>query len=169
MIKPELRPAYEIAYNTYVAIKAQYNNVSDSCQKRFRRQIEATVGEAGFGGTNTGLISKSALETHVNEKKGIAPTRHSRKATEHPITPRVIADFILAQDRVLDFDEYFAVWFDNYVYTITTNDENQHLKKFQAEFKFGDCWKTMYEAAGIELVQFPNFRLKAVKQEYGII
>ena len=162
-------PAYRIAYDTYVTIKDMYDEVTDTCKKRFRRQIEALVGEAGFRGVDTRLISKNALDTLVNEKKGVSPTRHNRIAVEHPITPRVIVDYILQLDHVLSFEEFYDVWFNNYVYTKTTNEENQYLKKFQANFEFGDCWKKMYQAAGIELVERPNFQLKAVKQQYGLL
>lgn len=170
MIDPKVLPAYKLAHSVYVMVKSSYDNAEPSLKSRLRRQVEATVREAGFNGTSTKLISVKALETLVNEKKGIVACRKSRRALEHPVTHKNISEYILNLDDVLSFDEFYTVWFENLVTTVTTNEENQRLRKFQSSFVLGEhCWKEMYNEAGIELVERPNFQLKAVKQQYGII
>jgi hypothetical protein len=62
------------------------------------------------------------------------------------------------------------VWFTNLVTTITTANENMRLKHFQKDFVFGvDCWKEMYETAGVELIEMPMLNTSKAKKQYGII
>lgn len=160
----------EIAYMVYSHAYDNWSNLSDKEQKKARRQVESTLRESGFNGNPTGLISEAALETVVNQKKGIQPTKMTRTALEHPITYTNVAMHCLSQPTKLSFDDYFKVWADNLVTTITTNEENQRLRSYQSDFNFGvDCWKEMYENAGIKLVEKPILRTNEVKRQYGIL
>jgi hypothetical protein len=165
----ELNLAYDIAYNTYVTVKNNWAQVSETCQNKLRRQIEGTLGEAGFRGTALNLWSRKRYESKINELNGIPPTKKSRSANEHPIPPRVIALHILSLPDVLSKEEYFEIWHDNYVYVETTNEENYMLKQFQKHMKFGDCWRTLYAAAGIELMDKPKLAKHADKIRHGVI
>jgi hypothetical protein len=161
---------FEIAYMVYEFVYDRWSELSETEKKKARRQVESTMREAGFNGVSTGLVSVKALETIVNEKKGIEPSRKTRQAIEHPITYTNIARFCLEADTKMTRDEYLKVWFDNLITTVTTNEENQYLRNFQENFRFGvDCWRKMYEAAGIQLVEKPNFRRNDVKRQYGIM
>ena len=62
---------YELAYNVYVQVKQNWSGLSKTQRSRARRQIESMLTEAGFRGNKTGLVSKAALETIINKKKGI--------------------------------------------------------------------------------------------------
>ena len=160
----------EIAYMVYSHAYDNYNSLSDREQKKARRQVESTLRESGFNGNPTGLISEAALETVINQKKGIEPTKQTRTALEHPVTYTNVAMYCLTHPEKLSFDEYFKVWEDNLVTTITTNEENQRLRWHQSKFVFGvDCWKEMYEAAGIKLIEKPVLRTNEAKRKYGII
>jgi len=89
---------------------------------------------------------------------------------EHPITHKNIAMHCVNSPTKLTFEEFFNVWFENLVTTYTTNEENQGLRKFQSNYVFGvDCWKKMYEDAGIVLMQRPKLNTKAAKRQYGIM
>lgn len=161
---------YELAYNVYVQVKQNWSGLSKTQRSRARRQIESMLTEAGFRGNKTGLVSKAALETIINKKKGIKPVGGQRTAVEHPITHKNVAKHILTLPQTLSFQEYVDVWFTNLVTTITTADENMRLKHFQKDFVFGvDCWKEMYEAAGVKLVEMPKLNTKKAKKQYGII
>lgn len=160
---------FDLAYEVYSKVYDNWSRLSDREQKKARRQVESTVREAGFNGTPTGLISEAALETVINQKKGIQPTKDNRTALEHPITYTNVAMHCITMPSKLSFEEYFNVWFDNLVTTITTNEENMRLKKFQSEYTFGvDCWKEMYEAAGIKLIEKPVLRTNEAKRQWGI-
>lgn len=161
---------YELAYNVYVQVKENWEGLSKPQKSRARRQVEIMLAEAGFRGVKTGLVSKAALETIINERKGILPVGKQRTAVEHPITHKNIAEYILSLPHTLSFEDYIDVWFANLVTTKTTAAENMRLKDFQEEFVFGvDCWKEMYENAGIELVEMPPLAKKEDKKKYGII
>lgn len=159
-----------LAYNSYVSVSIHWSTLSDKERKKARRQIEALVGEAGFKGHVTGLISENAWQTICNEYKGIAPTKATRLAKEHPITYSNIALACITHKGVLTFDEFFKMWTDNLVSTVTTNAENQRLKNFQQTFVLGvDDWKVMYELAGIKLIERPKLRSHAAKRLHGIL
>jgi hypothetical protein len=161
---------FDVAYMVYEFYYDRWATLSDQDQKRARRQVESMIREGGFNGKSTGLISAAALQTIVNEKKGIRPSNSNRTALEHPITYTNIARFCLEAKQKLSFEEYVNVWFTNLITTVTTNEENQHLRKFQKDFVFGvDSWQDMYAKAGVTLVKRPNFRRNDVKQQYGII
>jgi hypothetical protein len=170
IIADDVRINYEIAYDIYSKAYDLWGQISNQAMTRLRRQIEGAVTEAGFRGVRTGLISEKAWETVIYEKKGMVVGRKDRIAQEHPVTHKNVALYCLTQPRKLSFDEFYDVWFNNLVTTWTTNDENQRLRKFQSTFKFGvDCWKQMYENAGIVLMERPKLNTKAAKQKYGII
>ena len=161
--------AFDTAYMVYERAYDNWSNLTQETRNLARRQVESTMREAGFNGKATGLISVKALETIVAQKKNQQISNNTRTALEHPITYTNLALYCLTLDKKLSFDEYLKIWFDNLITTVTTNEENQHLRRFQKDFRFGiDCWKKMYEAAGIELIEKPNFRRKDVKQKYGI-
>lgn len=160
----------KMAYMVYSHAYDNWNSLSDKEQKKARRQVESTLREAGFNGNPTGLISEAALETVINQKKGIEPTKKTRTALEHPVTYTNVAMYCLTQPKKLTQMQYFKVWSDNLVTTITTNEENQRLRAYQSKFNFGvDCWKEMYENAGIKLVEKPTLRTNDAKRQYGII
>jgi hypothetical protein len=161
---------YELAYGVYVQVKENWNSLSKTQKSRARRQIEGMLTEAGFRGNKTGLVSKAALETIINKKKGIKPVGGQRTAVEHPITHKNVAEHILSLPHTLSFQDYIDLWFTNLVTTITTADENMRLKHFQKDFVFGvDCWKEMYETAGVELIETPKLNTSKAKKQYGII
>jgi hypothetical protein len=161
---------FDLAYEVYKRVYSAWQTLSDREQKKARRQVEAMVRESGFNGNPTGLISEAALETVINHKKGIKPNKDNRTALEHPVTYTNVALHCLNNETLLSYDDYFNVWFDNLVTTITTNEENYRLTKFQKNFEFGvDCWKKMYEEAGIKLVERPRLMSKSEKRRYGII
>lgn len=161
---------FDLAYEVYKRVYSAWQTLSDKEQKKARRQVEAMVRESGFNGNSTGLISEAALETVINQKKGIKPNKDNRTALEHPITYTNVALYCLNNETLLSYDGYFNVWFDNLVTTVTTNEENYRLTKFQKNFEFGvDCWKKMYEEAGIKLVEKPMLRTNEAKSQYGII
>ena len=161
---------FDLAYEVYSRVYCSWLELSDREQKRARRQVESMVREAGFNGKKTGLISEAALETVINEKKGIEPGKDNRTATEHPVTYTNIALYCLNSKFKLSYKEYFDIWFDNLITTETTSEENQRLKAFQKDFKFGvDCWKQMYEDAGIKLVERPRLMSNDEKRQYGIL
>lgn len=67
----------------------------------------------------------------------------------------------------MSFDQFLSLWLDNLITTVVTKRQNQILKKYQENFVLGvDCWKEMYEQAGIKLTANPDFRSKATKQQY---
>lgn len=170
IITEEYKFNFETAYLTYSRIYDAWNSLSESAQNRSRRQIESSVREGGFNGKSTGLVSEKAFETIIKEKKGLPISKDERLALEHPVTHKNIAMHCINSPTKLSFDEYFDVWINNLVTTYTTNEENQGLRKFQSKFTFGvDCWKKMYEEAGIVLMERPKLNTKAAKQKYGII
>lgn len=160
----------DLAYTIYKTVYQSYQSLPIKAQRRARRTIESSIREsAGFNGVSTGLISMNALQTIINQKNGIHPTSQTRLATEHPVTHKNVAEYILNDLPELNKEEYFDVWESHLVTTVTTNQENQYLKNFQSEFNIKeDCWKEMYSKAGIELIERPNFRLKSVKEYYGV-
>lgn len=161
---------FDIAYMVYSTVYDNWNKLSDKEQKKARRQVESTVRETGFNGNSTGLISEAALQTVINQMKGIKATKDNRTALEHPVTYTNIAMHCLTAKEKLSFEDYFNVWFDNLVTTITTNEENMRLKNHQKTFAFGvDCWTEMYYAAGVKLVQKPDFRSYDEKRKWGLI
>lgn len=161
---------FDVAYMVYSTVYDQWKSLSQKQKNKARRQVEATVNEAGFRGHSTKLISESAWQTVLNEKRGIEPSKGDRIATEHPITFTSISLHILNMDTRLSYDDYFAIWFDNLITTTTTNAENYRLKDHQKKFKFGvDCWKQMYENAGIKLMKKPLLRSHDDKRKWGLM
>ena len=170
IITKEFKFNFDLAYNTYSLSYDAWDKLSKKAQKRARRQIESSVREAGFNGKSTGLISEKAFLTVIKQKKGLPIGKDERLALEHPVTHKNIAMHCLSFPQKLSFEEFFAIWIENLVNTYTTNEENQGLRKFQSKFTFGiDCWKKMYEEAGIVLMERPKLNTKAAKQKYGII
>lgn len=168
-IREDLKPCYEAAYIVYSMHYDIWNKLTKSGKSHARRQVEATVSQAGFDGVRTGLISVTAWKSVIDEKNGIELTKYSRVAKEHPVTHKNIALYCLTSPIKLEREEYFKVWFDNLVIAFTTNEENQRLRKFQSNFQFGvDCWKQMYKDAGIELMERPKLNTKAAKIKYGV-
>lgn len=169
LIREDLRPCFEAAYVLYSMHYDSWNKLTKSGKSHARRQVETTVREAGFNGVTTGLISVAAWKSVIDEKNGIELTKHTRVAKEHPVTHKNIALYCLTTSTKLNFDDYFKVWFDNLVITYTTNEENQRLRKHQSNYRFGvDCWKKMYEDAGIELMVRPKLNTKAAKIAHGV-
>jgi hypothetical protein len=161
--------AYEVYESVFDLCKSFTSPaMPDSSRRKLRRQVESMVRESGWNGQRSGLISEAALETIILEKQGTKPTAQSRTATEHPIPPRVLADYLIDSDDMLSVDEFWEFWFTRYVFTTTTNEENQRLKKFQAEVTINDDWIEMYKKAGIKMVERPDFRKKAVREQYGV-
>lgn len=161
---------FDLAYLVYSTVYDNWDKLSEKERKKARRQVEGTVRETGFNGTSTGMISKAAWQTILNSKKGIQPTKANRTALEHPITYTNIATYILNKENKLSYEEYFKVWFDTLITTITTNEENQSLRKRQANFEFPrDCWKKMYEDAGIELMERPRLMSHEEKRQWGVM
>lgn len=161
---------FDIAYLVYTTVYDQWKSLTQEQKNKARRQVEATVNEAGFRGHPTGLISKAAWQTVLNEKRGIEPGKADRIATEHPITFTNLALHILNMETKLSYDDYFNVWFDNLITTTTTNAENQRLKEHQKNFNFGvDCWEQMYENAGIKLMKRPRMMSHDEKREWGLM
>jgi hypothetical protein len=161
---------FDIAYMVYSTVYDQWKSLTQPQKNKARRQVEATVNEAGFRGHSTKLISEAAWQTVLNEKRGIEPSKGDRVATEHPITFTNVALFILNLEDKLSYDDYFAVWFNNLITTTTTNAENYRLKDYQKNFKFGiDCWKQMYENAGIKLMERPRVMSHDEKREWGLM
>lgn len=170
VITEEFKFNFEIAYLVYSRVYDAWGSLSDSARSRSRRQIEASVREGGFNGNTTGLISEKAFETIIKQKKGLPISKDERLALEHPITHKNIAMHCINSPTKLTFEQFFNVWFENLVTTYTTNEENQGLRRFQSNYVFGvDCWKKMYEDAGIVLMQRPKLNTKAAKRQYGII
>ncbi len=161
--------AMDLAWNIYCLIHSRWNDLSVREKPLARRQVEAMVREGGIRGKSTGLISEAALETLIALKKGEPIARGARIATEHPITYKVVSLYALGRDEPLGREEYEQLWLDALITTETTSDENQMLKNSQSVFSYGDCWKQMYEDAGVKLVSKPSFRTNAVKQQYGLI
>ncbi len=169
VIDDEFRFNYETAYTVYSRNYDAWSSLSDKAKRRARRQTENAVREAGFNGVDTGLISVNAWATIINEKNGVTPTKQTRVAKEHPVTHKNIALHCLEYSSKLEFDQYFDIWFDNLITTYTTNEENQRLRNFQSKYSFGvDCWKQMYENAGIKLMERPKLNTKAAKIQHGV-
>lgn len=170
IITDEFLPCYKKAYNLYSEYYDEWSSLSARAKLRARRQIEGSVREAGFNGVNTGLISAAAWKSVIDKKRGELISNEDRVAKEHPITHKNVALHCLSQPTKLPFNDYFDVWFNNLVTVQTTNRENQRLRKFQSTFRLGvDCWKKMYEDAGIMLMERPKLNNKAAKREWGII
>ncbi len=169
IIAEDIKPCFDTAYVVYSLHYDRWNSLTKRAKSRARRQVESAVTQAGFNGVDTGLISVAAFKSIIDEKNGIALTKQTRVAKEHPVTHRNIALHCLTTPAKLEYDEYFKVWFNNLIITHTTNEENQCLRKFQSNFRFGvDCWKKMYEEAGIELMERPKLNTKEAKMKHGV-
>jgi hypothetical protein len=160
----------DLAYDVYSKVYDAWGGLNDKQQKKARRQVESMISEAGFRGIRTGLISEGAWQTVINKYRGIKPVGGARTAKEHPITYTNLSMYVIALDTKLNYDDYFAVWYDNLITTTTTSDENYRLQKFQKKFVFGvDCWKEMYKNAGIVLMERPNLKRYDVQKQWGLM
>jgi len=160
---------FDLAYTVYNTVYHAWGTLSAKEKKKARRQVESMISEAGFRGVSTKLISEAAWETVLAERAGFKAIGGARKAKEHPITYTNIAMFCLTQKQVLQYEDYFKVWFDNLITTTTTSEENYRLQKSQKNFVFGvDCWKEMYHKAGIKLIPRPDLRAKGAKLQHGL-
>lgn len=168
---------YRHAYDYYLQTRAlvrscDINFYGEEGQKMVRlceRQLEVQAEEMGVSETRTGLISEEALKTKVKQylygKSSIKKTE--ALATEHPITKRSVAKFLLWTDQTFDFDEYWAVWNNHLITVVTTNHENHSiLQPLQQNFVFGvDRWEDVYAKACIVLHNNPDFRSPLEKQK----
>lgn len=169
---------YDHAYQYYVRSREFvrsfdsefYGEESIKLFAKCERQLEIQAEEIGISETKTGLISENALVTRLQQN--LWGTKHRTEkgnalATEHPITKRCIAKFLLWDQTLYSFDEYWAIWNNHLITTVTTNDENRKiLQPLQQQFKFGDCWKLLYERAGIKLLENPNLRNPGIKAKW---
>lgn len=158
------------AYKTYSDTYDVWDMLHEDTKCRARRAVEAGITEqVGFKGLKTGLISEEALSTEIKNRNDESYPTKKRKSLEHPITHRVIALACLNRPTKLGYDEYFAFWFDTLITTITTSEENQRLRDYQKVFVLGvDCWREMYERAGIILVEIPPLGTNEDKSKHGI-
>lgn len=158
------------AYKTYSDTYDVWDMLHKDTKSRARRAVEAGITEqVGFKGLKTGLISEEALATVIKKRNDESYPNKKRLSLEHPITHRVIALACLNNPTKLEYDEYFAFWFNTLVTTITTSEENQRLRDYQDRFVLGvDCWKEMYERAGITLVEMPPLGTNEDKSKHGI-
>ena len=87
---------YKNVYDVYLMLWPRYNKYKNEKDKVFCiRTIECLVEEAGIRGKSTGLISKAALETKIKLAKGEKVSKMESISTEHPITYRAIATYLL--------------------------------------------------------------------------
>lgn len=165
--------AYQYYLKAWMFVRSfEHNFYGDEAKKLFiqcERQLETQAEELGVSEIKTGLISENALITKIRE--ALHGKEHTKKkealATEHPITKRSVAKFLLWGETQYSFEEYWAIWNNHLVTVITTNHENHSiLQPLQQEFTFGECWKDLYERAGIKLYENPDFRNPATKQKW---
>lgn len=164
----------QYAYDFYIKVKEAFDNGQVDCiqKARLRRQLEMNVIESGIRGKCTNEISNNALISQIRKIKGLSVDSEERISKEHPITPRIIADFMLSKDYILLIREFFFIWKNDYVTTTTTSKENQLLKKFQKDFEYGDDWRQMYKQAGIVLVKRPRLskrNLDQIIEQYKLV
>jgi hypothetical protein len=170
-IDPEFQFNYDLAYYVYSKSYDHWDTMTSRAKVRARRYVEAGIAESiQFKGTKTNLISEKAFQAVLAERKKQSVLRGDRKSTEHPITHRHIAMYCLTRPTKMSFTEYFAFWFGTLVWTWVTSDENQLLKKAQKSFDIAtDDWRTMYDNAGIKLMEMPRLSTHKEKRKYGII
>lgn len=161
---------YDRAYATYSDTYDVWNILHKNAKSRARRAVEAGITEqVGFKGVKTGLVSEEGLQTIIKMRNKEKIPTEKRKSTEHPITHRVVSLHCLNRPVKLEYDEYFELWFNTLITTFTTSEENQRLKDYQETFMLGvDCWKEMYQRAGIVLVEMPPLATLEDKKKYGI-
>lgn len=154
-----------------------YKVYKDLCFPQFKndqnvywsRLVECAANEASLNGTITGLISIEALDSRIKIEKGESVEYLDNLSLEHPITYKVLALVALNKDTPMPFDEFLSLWLDNLITTVVTKRQNQLLKKYQENFVLGvDCWKKMYERAGIKLVKNINLGNNDDRAQYGL-
>ena len=154
-----------------------YKVYKDLCFPQFKkdpsvywsRMVECATNEASLNGTITGLISIEALDSKIKKAKGEPITNLDNQSLEHPITYKVLALVALNRDAPMSFDEFLSLWLDNLITTVVTKRQNELLKKYQENFVLGvDCWKKMYERAGIKLVKNINLNNNDDRAQHGL-
>ena len=134
------------------------------------RNLEASVEETGIRGQYTGLISAQALVSKVKKSNKEELSKKESISTEHPITYRNIAKYLLELSEKPTAEYYFNFWLSNLITVKTTFEENIMLKDYQASFNIiKDDWKKMYKKAGVILLEEPKFNSFEVKKEYGVL
>lgn len=169
-LNPAKKEIYDILYSKYLYHKSCYKKAKDPKTKVYIiRCLENDVKEAGIQGKFIGLISEEALNTKIKLAKGKKISIHEKPSTEHPITFRSIAKFLLESKRAFPEKKFFSTWLDNLIKVKTTRQENVMLIKYQQNFNFlKNDWKILYKKAGIKLTKDHNFNLASIRSKYGI-
>ena len=132
------------------------------------RILEHLLDDCGFAGTSTGLISVEALQSKIKKARKEIVSNLDNTSLEHPVPYRVLATHCLSRKKPLDEETFIALWLNNLFTTIVTARQNRMLIKFQSDFKIGDCWRKMYERAGVMLVDDPDFRNNQTRIKFGL-
>lgn len=157
---------FKKAYEVYLFVFDKYK---DDSSVYWSRILECSVNEAGLNGEKTGMISTEALVTKVKKAKKELIHHLDNLSLEHPITFKTLALHALKKTKPMTYEDYINLWEDNLVTTVVTSRQNKALIKFQKNFIFGvDCWKKMYEDAGIKLIRNPDFRSDYERRQYGL-
>lgn len=161
---------YRGLYKNYKMLFDEHKEApTEKTQYVVLRKLETSTEESKIYGKDTGLMTEEALERYIQVKKKLMTMIDARLSKEHPVTYRNISKYCLEQDVILSADQFFKSWFDNLVIVRTTREQNEMLKDFQKDFIFPrDCWKEMYEKAGLKLVKKPDFRRVDVCDYYGV-
>ena len=169
-LNPTKKEIYDILYSKYLYHKSCYAKTKDpKTMVYIIRCLENDVKEAGIQGKFIGLISESALNTKIKLAKGKKISINEKPSTEHPITFRSIAKFLLELNRAATKKSFFNTWLDNLIKVKTTREENLLLIKYQQNFDIKKSnWKILYRKAGIKLVKDEHFNLGKIRTKYGI-
>ena len=110
------------------------------------------------------------MESKVKKSNKEELSKKESISTEHPITYRNIAKYLLELSEKPTAEYYFNFWLNNLITVKTTFEENIMLKDYQASFNIiKDDWKKMYKKAGVILLEEPKFNSFEVKKEYGVL
>ena len=162
---------YKNVYDVYALLWARFNKYKKEKDKIFCiRTVECLVEEAGIRGKRTGLISEAALNTKIKVAKGEKISKMESISTEHPITYRSIAKYLLSQSKLPSYEYFYKCWLDNLVTVKTTFEENIKLKEYQKDFDIKtDCWKKdIYKKAKVKLTKDLHFKRSDVREALGI-
>lgn len=141
---------YLVQFKHYHLLKAAGHSTRD-----IERMLETNAEEAGYRGTDTGLMSEEAYKLTIQcKKKGTRP----RISKEHPITYRSITVYCFDRSKPLAKSTFIGAW-EDLVTVETTPKENHDLKKLQEMYMFrGErTWQDIYALAGIKLMARPNY------------
>ena len=168
---PARKNIYQAHFKIFKLLHTIYNSLDNEVDKVYIiRNLEASVEETGIRGQYTGLISAQALESKVKKSNKEELSKKESISTEHPITYRNIAKYLLELSEKPTAEYYFNFWLNNLITVKTTFEENIMLKDYQASFNIiKDDWKKMYKKAGVILLEEPKFNSFEVKKEYGVL